>query len=342
MVSHNKFTFTVTPDIAGQRLDSVIADNVPDCSRSNAAALIRKDLVRVDGAVQKPGYKVRGLQEISVIVPPPSPISLLPEPVLFEILFEDAALIVVNKPAGLVVHPAAGHNSGTLVHGLLHHCPTMEGIGGELRPGIVHRLDKDTSGVMVVAKKHSAHLALSMQFKQRRIKKIYQAVVAGRVKENQGCIDLPVGRHPVDRKKMSTTSSKSRAACTLWRVQERLPGATLLELDLKTGRTHQVRVHCHAIGHPVIGDPVYRGKVPKPLGKHALETERILKSATRQLLHARLLSFTHPESGHLVTFEAPLPDDMVRVLDALRKLAESDSNKSEIRSTKYETNPKSE
>ena len=336
MVSHTNFTFTVTQDSAGRRLDNVISENVPDCTRSYAATLIRKDLVRVDGEQQKTGYKVRVLQEICVHVPPPVPTTLLPEPVSFEILFEDAAVIVVNKPAGLVVHPAAGHYTGTLVHGLLHHCPNMEGIGGELRPGIVHRLDKDTSGVMVVAKKHSVHLALSMQFKQRRIKKSYQAVVAGSVREDQGCIDLPVGRHPVDRKKMSTVSSKSRAACTLWLVQERLPGATLLELDLKTGRTHQVRVHCHAIGHPIIGDPVYGGRVPKPPGKHALEIERILKSATRQLLHARKLSFTHPESGQLVTLEAPLPEDMVRVIDALRKLRLNDSDKYKIRISKCE------
>jgi 23S rRNA pseudouridine1911/1915/1917 synthase len=248
-------------------------------------------------------------------------VDIVPEPIPLDIIFEDDDLIIINKPAGLVVHPAAGHPTGTVVNGLLHHCPSLEGIGGEQRPGIVHRLDKDTSGLLIVAKSQPAHIRLSDQFKQRRIGKIYWALVEGRPQNSRGRIELPIGRHPSDRKKMSTRSSNGRDAVTLWRVKEQFPEATLLEVDLKTGRTHQVRVHCQAMGHPVVGDPVY-GRRSRS-GSSAKESSNFLEivhTARRQMLHARQLIFNHPGHGRSLTFEAPLPDDMQLILDRLRMM----------------------
>jgi 23S rRNA pseudouridine1911/1915/1917 synthase len=247
-------------------------------------------------------------------------VALDPEPLDIDILFEDPDLIVVNKPPGLVVHPAPGHATGTLVHGLLHHCPDLEGIGGELRPGIVHRLDKDTSGALVVAKNASAHRDLAKQFKSRKVKKKYLALVHGEMESDSGVISLPVGRHPVDRKRMSTASRKSRTAETSWRVKERFGGATLIDLNLKTGRTHQIRVHCAAVNHPIVGDAVYGRRRRRKVITNGNEFSNIIKSIDRQMLHARRLEFNHPDKATLVSVEAPVPQDIQAVIHALRKI----------------------
>jgi 23S rRNA pseudouridine1911/1915/1917 synthase len=316
------FTLEVTPHEKGLRTDAFVSAHLPDCSRSRAAALIRQGAIQVDGLPCKAGYRLKAGQTVHGRIPPPTAPDMLPEPLPLDILFEDPALIVVNKPAGLVVHPAAGHASGTLVNALLHHCPDLEGIGGERRPGIVHRLDKDTSGVMVVAKNDPAHQALSRQFKERRIRKRYLALVHGSPAADSGCIDLPVGRHAVERKKMAVVPSGGREARTVWHVRERFAAATLLALDLETGRTHQIRVHCLAMGHPIVGDPVYgRRRAARSRSGIDAPLHAIFRKAGRQMLHAARLGFTHPLSGEPLTFEAPLPADMAGVIRQLRELA---------------------
>jgi 23S rRNA pseudouridine1911/1915/1917 synthase len=306
------FSFEVEPQEAGVRLDLLAATRVPELSRGQASLLIQEGLIRAGGRIRKPGYRVRDGETINGTIPPPSPVSFLPEAIPLDILYEDRDLIVINKAAGIVVHPAPGHPDGTLVNGLLHHCPDLEGIGGELRPGIVHRLDRDTSGALVVAKNGPVHTELARQFKSREVGKIYVALVYGGFSDDSGTISLPIGRHPVARKKMSTASRQGREAETEWRVLERFDRVTLLELGLKTGRTHQIRVHCAAMGRPVFGDPVYGGgnKAAMPAG---------IGTVHRQMLHARRLSLTHPRTGERMTFEAPLPADFKRLLDRLRQ-----------------------
>jgi 23S rRNA pseudouridine1911/1915/1917 synthase len=273
----------------------------------------------VDGVARKPSYKVKTGDHITGRLPEPEPTTVLPEPIPLDIVYEDDDLIVLNKPAGLVVHPAAGHPDGTLVNALVCHCPDLEGIGGEKRPGIVHRLDKDTSGIMVVTKSTRAHLHLSEQFKQRHIDKTYLALVLGSPEKQAGIIDLPIGRHPTDRKKMSTVSRHARKALTHWRVKERFNGCTLLEIDLKTGRTHQIRVHCKAMGHPIVGDPVYGGRYLRKVSICSNQGEvKLLAAAGRQMLHARRLQFDHPASGRPLCFTAPMPKEMEALIDALR------------------------
>lgn len=319
-----EFSLTVDSCESGLRLDAFVAARLAPCSRSQAAGLIRNGYIRVDGVARKPGYRVKPHEQVAGEMPPPLPTELVPEPMALDILFEDPALIVLNKPPGLVVHPAAGHSTGTLVHGLLHHCPDLEGIGGEQRPGIVHRLDKDTSGVLVVAKNHQSHQDLAQQFKKRRITKMYLALVNGSPQAEADRIELPVGRHPGERKKMSTFSPSGRPALTLWQVRERFRGAALLELDLKTGRTHQIRVHCQAMGHPIVGDPQYgQRRAYVHLARRDPMLYQALSLARRQMLHAARLGFAHPITGRAMVFEASLPQDMVDVLNALRRLDES-------------------
>jgi 23S rRNA pseudouridine1911/1915/1917 synthase len=318
------FSYTVEPCEAGQRLDIFISGRLAHCSRSYAALLIRQGFVQVNGQLCKPGYRVKFNEFIVTRIPAPAPVDLVAEPLALDILFEDPDLLVINKPAGLVVHPAAGHSTGTLVHGILYHCPDLEGIGAEKRPGIVHRLDKDTSGILVVAKNARAHHDLSRQFKARSIKKHYLALVAGSPETAGGHIDLPVGRHPIERKKMSTRSTRGRDALTLWHVRGRFAGATLLDIELKTGRTHQIRVHCQAMGFPIVGDPVYgwKGAFKKitagNAGRHAA-----FKGIKRQMLHAYRLGFDHPVDGKALSFEAPLPEDMAELLEQLRGFSET-------------------
>jgi len=319
VVSERTLGFEVTESAAGRRLDTVVAARLPALSRSYVGRLIRAGHITVNGIRKKPGYVTRPGDIIRCEIPPPQPITCKPEPIPLSILYEDADLIVLNKPAGLVVHPAPGHRSGTLVNALLYHCGDLKGIGGELRPGIVHRLDKDTSGTLVVAKNDMAHHGLSRQFKNRHVGKRYLALVYGAMKASAGVIDLPIGRHPTHRKKMSTTSRQSRSTETRWQIKESLSGVTLLEVDLKTGRTHQVRVHCAAMGHPVVGDATYGGKKRwKALPSQALQ--QVLKGVRRQMLHAWTLRFEHPRTGRWMDFDSPLPKDMALLVEALRSL----------------------
>jgi 23S rRNA pseudouridine1911/1915/1917 synthase len=302
------FTFYIESGQTGQRLDRWVSDRM-QVSRSRITELIRQGHIRLDGACAKPGVHVKPGQRVTGTLPPPEPIACQPEALSLDILYEDAHIIVINKPAGLVVHPAPGHPCGTLVNALLHHCTDLGGIGGWLRPGIVHRLDKDTSGVMVIAKQAASHEALVDQFQQRRVRKVYLALVAGTMPGDEGKIDLPIGRHPAERKKMSTHSRRGRESLTLWRVRERFSDASLLEVEIKTGRTHQIRVHLAQMQHPVLADPVYGGKRSFP--------PRI-PAASRQMLHAWHMAFSHPSSALPMGFEAPMPPDMIQCIDLLR------------------------
>jgi 23S rRNA pseudouridine1911/1915/1917 synthase len=309
------FRLFVAPGEAGLRLDLFLAARLPDCSRSFAAQLIADGAVQVDGRTKKPSHRVRAEEIVTGTVPLPQPSGFLPEAIPLDILYEDEHIVMVNKPAGLVVHPAPGHRSGTLVNALLHHCPDLAGIGAELRPGIVHRLDKDTSGSLVVAKTAAALERLSAQFKARTVGKEYLALVHGRMPEPCGVIRLPIGRDPVDRKRMSIRSRTPRQAETRWRL-ERLVGAfSLLRVELKTGRTHQIRVHCAAIQHPIVGDPVYsRRRVASAL---AVGGAALAAAARRQMLHAWRLELDHPLTGERLRVESPLPGDMRDLIGAL-------------------------
>lgn len=298
---------------SGQRLDLYLASQLEaeGLTRSRIQQLIRAEMVLVNGIARKAKYLLQVGDTLAVTIPLEVPFAsgLIAEPVAFVTLHEDDDLIVLAKPPGVVVHPAAGHSTATLVHGVLHHCGELSGINGELRPGIVHRLDKDTSGVMVVAKTDFAHQALADQFKQRKVKKIYQALVDGKPIGQAGRVELPIGRHPVHRKKMAVRED-GREAVTNWRVLERFSqGLTLLELGLETGRTHQIRVHMAALSHPVAGDSVYGRKNSRypELG------------ITRQCLHAHTLAFSHPRTGENLQFTAPLWPDMLYTLALLRQ-----------------------
>ena len=303
---------------AGKRLDMFIAEKVPDCSRSHAGKLILKGIVTVNGESRKAGYRLRPGDVVDGSIAKPQALQVDPQPLDLQILYQDDDLIAINKQPGVVVHPAPGHPSGTLVNALLYHFPTLQAAAGELRPGIIHRLDKDTSGVLIVAKHPAAHSKLAEQFALRKVGKIYQALVYGDMTEDVGRITLPIGRHPVERKRMSVHSHKGRRAETEWRVTQRFGGATLLALTLKTGRTHQARVHCAALHHPVVGDAVYAGrnpsrKLPGPL-------YAILRSARRQMLHAWRITFKHPTSNDTLAITAPVPDDMAAVIQHLSEI----------------------
>ena len=317
MKDNDPFTFCVRTEEDGWRLDVFVAARIPDMSRSHAGVLVQKGRVRVNGVVKRPSHRLRAEDSVVVEDMPPEPIDLRPEPIPLDILYQDIDLVVVNKPPGLVVHPAPGHSHGTLVNALLHHCPDMDGIGGELRPGIVHRLDRDTSGVLVAAKNDRSHAALVRQFEHRTVRKTYLALVFGEFPKDSGSISLPIGRHPKDRKKMSIASRHPREAHTDWQVGERFAGVTLLEIDLRTGRTHQIRVHCAAVHHPVVGDPVYSGKQARNLNP---ATRRLVAPIRRQMLHARRLEFQHPGTGKKMRIEADMPDDMAELLEGLRDL----------------------
>jgi 23S rRNA pseudouridine1911/1915/1917 synthase len=302
---------------AGRRFDLFLSAALPACSRSRAAELIRSGAVTVDGIEKKPGYHLQPGEKVVGGVPAPVSTVYLPEPLPLDILFEDAHIIVLNKRPGMVVHPAPGHATGTLVNALLYHCKDLSGIGGELRPGIVHRLDKETSGALVVAKTESALNHLAAQFKNRTVGKTYLAVVLGQVTEACGEILLPIGRHQVHRKKMSVNSRHARTAHTDWKVRERYAGATLLEVALKTGRTHQIRVHCAAIGHPIVGDPVYGGR--RQRSARLLDNRgNAVSIPGRQMLHAWRLRFIHPETGEEMAFEGRMPEDMTELLNNMR------------------------
>jgi len=277
------------------RLDQFLAKQLPEYSRSRLQQLILGVFVQLNNVTTRPRQIVRSGDKIELIEPPLEKIETRPEPIPLEILFEDDDLIVINKAAGLTVHPGAGHREHTLVNALLSHCATLSGIGGKERPGIVHRLDKETSGCLVAAKNDVAHRELSKQFAARTVEKIYLALVAGKLRKATGIIEEKIGRHPVHRQRMSVTSSRGRTAKTEYRVIRSSDQASLIECRLHSGRTHQIRVHLHHLGHPVLGDKIYAPKVAK--------------NYPRQMLHAWKLGFRHPRTGEWKTFEAPLPDD---------------------------------
>lgn len=324
-MSHpNTPSFVLRVDVmrAGDRLDTFVASEVDHFSRSFAATLIRQGDITVDGCKKKPGYPIKPGETITGNITKPEIPDFHPEAIPLQVLFEDSDLIVVNKMPGMVVHPSPGHSSGTLVNALMHHCPDLQGISGNLRPGIVHRLDKDTSGALVAAKNSYAMNHLAEQFKAREIRKQYLALVYGVPKESAGTIELPIGRHPTNRKKMSVTTRAPRSALTHWSVRETFSGTCLLELDIRTGRTHQIRVHCQSMGHPVIGDLVYgnRGAL-KRLALISNAMEKTARSTHRQMLHAEMLQFTHPADGGRVTIHAPVPEDMSELIQRFRKIS---------------------
>lgn len=302
--------FIVSQADAGQRLDLFLA-RVSGLSRARVQRLIADGHVLVAGHPQKPRHRVMTGEHIRLRVPPLTPLALTPETIPLDILHEDDDLIVLNKPAGMVVHPGAGHTTGTLVHGLLSHCGRLPGIGGVERPGIVHRLDRDTSGVLVVAKTEAAHHSLSRQFKTRVVKKRYLALVHGEIRQASGCIEAAIGRREHDRKRMGVRESGGREARTTYRVIRQLPGMTLLDLGLETGRTHQIRVHLSHIGHPVVGDRVYGGRREQRRDRgHELR-------AARQMLHAWQLAIHHPSTGAWVEFTAPIPEDFLHLAGSI-------------------------
>jgi len=294
------------------RLDQVVGV-IEGLTRSMARRLIESGLVKVDGLPQKPSFKLRGGEAITVTIPPPQPAELAAEAIPLEILYEDRDLVVVNKPAGMVVHPGAGNAGGTLVNALLGHCRDLSGVGGELRPGIVHRIDKDTSGILVVAKNDTAHRSLSQQFKEHTIKRVYLALVFGSPKANKGKIESAIGRHPVDRKRMSGTARRGKQAITHWQAIGRYQGLTLMRLKLETGRTHQIRVHLSEAGLPLAGDPVYGGS-GRLTNIHDPQLVTLIKGLGRQALHAKTLGFIHPVTCEYLEFDTDLPADMARII----------------------------
>jgi len=294
----------VPKDATRLRLDQFLARELPKFSRSRLQQLIRKEFITLNGASARPRDLVRAGDRIEVNEPPPEKIDNQPEAIPLDVLYEDDDLIVINKPAGLVAHPGAGHREHTLVNALLHHSPKLSGIGGKERPGIVHRLDKETSGCMVVAKTDEAHRGLSEQFAARSVEKVYLALVAGKLRKKAGTIEGKIGRHPVHRQRMSIASQRGRAAKTEYRVLSSSDEISLIECKLHSGRTHQIRVHVHHLGHPVLGDKVYGAKYAKAF--------------PRQMLHAWKLGFQHPRTGEWKKFEAALPNDFEEAIKLLR------------------------
>ncbi len=325
-VPGRNFHFLIAASHAGERLDVFLASQVQELTRSRAQELIRVGHATVNNRTAKASYHLKPEDYVALSIPLPRPCRLEPEQVEFAIVYEDDSLIVLDKPAGIVVHPAPGHATGTLVHGLLEHCRNLSGIGDVMRPGIVHRLDKDTSGLMVVAKTDRAHETLAGQFKNGGILKEYEVFVHGSFARDEGRIDLPIGRDQKHRKRMAVVAdSGGRQAVTLWRVAERWGGAfARLRVRLLTGRTHQIRVHLSHEGHPVVGDPLYGLKRAWWKQRYPNATPVVNELLGRQMLHAQRLGFTHPETGSFEQFTSPLPADMIRVGRALAAIGRGD------------------
>ena len=300
-----KLTLTTTESDAGGRLDAYLAANLEATTRSGAVKLIESGKVTIGGKVPAKNYKLRGGETVEVELPDPEPIELVAQDIPLDIVYEDSDVIVVNKPKGLVVHPAPGHPDGTLVNALLFHCgDSLSGIGGELRPGIVHRIDRDTSGLIIAAKNDLAHQGLSNQLQDHTLSRIYHCIVTGNLRENSGTVDAPIGRHPVDRKKMAVVAD-GRRAVTHWTVLERFQGYTYVECRLETGRTHQIRVHMAHTGHPILGDTVYGNRKPVP-------------GLQGQCLHAVGVRFIHPRTGEPVELGCGLTEEFEAQLKKLR------------------------
>lgn len=309
-----------TAQEAGQRLDRFLAARLPGSSRSFLQGLVRAGRVTMGGHALKSSLLIGAGDVVQVEIPDPEPLDLTPEPAALDVLHDDGDLIVLNKPAGLTVHPGAGARTGTLVHRLLHHCRDLSGIGGVERPGIVHRLDKDTSGVIVVAKNDLAHRDLIRQFQARTVEKTYEAIVWGHVEKTRGVVEIPIGRDRRDRVRISPRSASPRQALTQYEVVERLSGFTWVRVHPRTGRTHQIRVHMNHLGHPIVGDQLYGGtgrarRITDPERRHAVE------GFGRLALHARRIAFVHPRLGEPVSYEAPLPPEFTALASALRSAA---------------------
>lgn len=303
----NILSFTVASDTVSVRIDRYLTEQCPELSRSYIQKLLKDQKVKADHKTVKANYKVQPGQEIVVEIPDAEPLDIQPEDIPLDILYEDPYLLVVNKPKGMVVHPAAGHTGGTLVNAVMAHCgENLSGINGVLRPGIVHRIDKDTTGALLVCKTDEVHRSLAEQLKEHSIKRRYRAIVRGNLKEDTGTIEGPIGRHPTDRKKMAINYKNGKDAVTHYKVLERFGQYTYVECRLETGRTHQIRVHMSSIGHPLLGDTVYGS------GKDPFHLEG-------QTLHAMILGFIHPVTGEYMEFSAPLPEYFLKLLEKLRK-----------------------
>jgi 23S rRNA pseudouridine1911/1915/1917 synthase len=311
---------TVDPEYDGARLDNYLAAVLPDQSRSNVQRFIKEGHVTLGTAALRPSTAVRAGQVYTIDIPPPAPSLPAPEALPLRIIYQDDQVVVLDKPAGMVVHPAAGHSGGTLVNALLHHVKDLSGIGGQTRPGIVHRLDRGTSGVMVVAKTDKAHQELSRQFSDREVEKEYVALVWGLVQAGRR-IDAPIGRDPGDRQKMSTRARRARNAVTRVTFARHYKGVSLLKVAIATGRTHQIRVHLSAIGHPIVGDPTYGG-----LHRRTPANLRAVQRLERPFLHSAHLAFTHPGDGRRVEFDSPLPLDLQAVIDDIEARESEDGN----------------
>ena len=298
---------TVSPEEAGVRIDKYLAEQLLDITRSYLQKLLKDGSVQMNGKPVKASTKTAAGAVIELTIPDPEEPEILPEDIPLDILYEDSDVILINKPKDMVVHPAAGHYTGTLVNALMYHCKgDLSGINGVLRPGIVHRIDKDTTGVLIVCKNDKAHNALAEQLKEHSITRKYRAIVCGNLKEDEGTVDAPLGRHPQDRKKMAIVRTGGKRAVTHYRVLERFGNYTYIECQLETGRTHQIRVHMASLGHPLLGDEVY-GRVKSPFKLEG------------QTLHAMVLGFIHPTTGEYMEFEAPLPEYFEKLLEKLRR-----------------------
>ena len=300
---------TLTPAAGGLRADQFLAAALDELTRSAAQKLLEEGRVLCQGKVLKKNDRLKEGVPLTVVIPDPEPVEIVPQDTPLDVVYEDEDVIVVNKPVGLVVHPAPGHPDGTLVNALLFHCgQSLSGINGQLRPGIVHRIDRDTSGLLIAAKNDLAHLSLAQQLQDHSLYRAYEAVVLGGFREEEGTISLPIARHPTDRKKMAVNHLNGRPAVTHWKVLARYPGYTHIQCRLETGRTHQIRVHMAAQGHPVLGDPVYGG------------ARKGFPELAGQCLHARRLTFRHPRTGDTLTVECPLPDYFQAVLTRCSRL----------------------
>ncbi len=325
MLSPCESSFVVSNEQSGQRVDRFLSRMIPELSRSHFKKLIKEDQVLVNGVPVKPSYETRGGDLIMARLSAPGPDEVLkPERMRLDILFEDEDVLIVNKAPGIVVHPGAGHEEGTLVHGLLAHCPRLAVQGSPLRPGIVHRLDKDTSGALVVAKSERAYLNLIKQFKERGVRKEYLALVYGIPAQGEGEISSLLGRHPTHRKKIAVLENRGREALSRWRIEKHWGETALLRVRIETGRTHQIRVHLSHTGHPVVGDEMYGGGRRRARSVRSGPLRELLLGVQRQMLHAKRLEFTHPVTGAAVCADAPPADDFRGLIEKLDCLSNDD------------------